>query len=134
MTSVRTKQAALLDALLKDYTSPPDILGEHGLLQHLTKRRVERALAAELTAHLGHAPHVRQSPSAGTSRNGKGQKTVQTDTGPYAIAVPRDRNGSVEPQLVTKRQRRLDGFEDKGLSVYARGLSTREMQAHLEER
>jgi transposase-like protein len=133
MTSVSPKQEALLDELLKEYTSPQDILGEHGLLKHLTKRLVERALEAELTAHLGYAPHARQSLSDGNSRNGKGQKTIQTDTGPYAIAVPRDRNGSFEPQLVKKRQRRLDGFDDKVLSLYARGLSTREIQAHLEE-
>ena len=133
MTSVSTKQEALLDELLKDYTSPQDILGEHGLLKHLTKRLVERALEAELTAHLGYAPHARQSPGDGNSRNGKSQKTVQTDTGPYDLAVPRDRNGSFEPQLVKKRQRRLDGFDDKVLSLYARGLSTREIQGHLEE-
>src|SRR5262245_4098360 len=108
MTSVNANQEALLDELLKDYTNPQDILGEHGLLKHLTKRHVERALEAALTAHLGYPPHARQSPSAGNARNGKGQKTIQTDTGPYDIAVPRDRNGSFEPQLVKKRQRRLD--------------------------
>ena len=133
MTSVKANQEALLDELLKDYTNPQDILGEHGLLKHLTKRLVERALEAELTAHLGYPPHARQSPSAGNARNGKGQKTVQTDTGPVALAVPRDRNGSFAPQLVPKRQRRLEGFDDKVLSLYARGLSTREIQGHLEE-
>src|SRR5216117_1587532 len=133
MTSMHTKQEALLDELLKDYTSPQDILGEHGLLKRLTKRVVERVLEAELTAHLGYAPHVRHGTEEQNARNGKGQKTVQTDTGPLDLAVPRDRNGSFAPQLVPKRQRRLDGCEAKVLSLYARGLSTREIQGHLEE-
>ena len=133
MTSIHTKQEALLDELLKDYTDPQDILGEHGLLKQLTKRVVERVLEAELTAHLGYAPHVRHGPEEPNARNGKGQKTVQTDTGPVDLQVPRDRNGSFAPQLVPKRQRRLEGFDAKVLSLYARGLSTREMQGHLEE-
>ena len=94
---------------------------------------VERALEAELTAHLGYAPHVRHGSEDGNARNGKGQKTVQTDTGPLHIGVPRDRQGSFTPQLVAKRQRRLEGFDAKVLSLSARGLSTREMQGHLEE-
>src|SRR5215471_2941987 len=110
MTSVNAKQEALLDALLKDCTSPQDILGEHGLLKQLTKRVVERVLEAELTAHLGYAPHVRHGPEEQNARN-----------------------GSFTPQLVPKRQRRLEGFDAKVLSLYARGLSTREIQGHLEE-
>ena len=133
MTSVNTKHEALLDELLKDYTSPQDILGEHGLLKQLTKRVVERVLEAELTAHLGYAPHVRHGTEEQNARNGKGRKTVQTDTGPVDLVVPRDRNGSFTPQLVPKRQRRLEGFDAKVLSLYARGLSTREIQGHLEE-
>src|SRR4029453_3533001 len=133
MTSVNAKQKALLDKLLKDYTDPQDILGEHGLLRRLTKRVVERVLEAELTAHLGYAPHVRHSTEEKNARNGKGQKTVQTDTGPWDLVVPRARNGSFAPQLVPKRQRRLEGCDDKVLSLYARGLSPRDMQGHLEE-
>src|SRR5919205_2875991 len=133
MASVSTKQEALLDELLKDYTSPQAILGEHGLLKQLTKRVVERVLEAELSAHLGYAPHVRHGTEEQNARNGKGHKTVQTDTGPLAIDVPRDRDSSFEPQLVPKRQRRLEGFDDKVLSLYARGLSTRDIQGHLEE-
>ena len=133
MTSVNPKQEALLDELLKDYTDPQDILGEHGLLKQLTTRLVERALDAALTAHLGYAPHVRHGHAAGHARNGTGQKTGQMKTGPLALAVPRDRQGSFEPQLVKKRQRRLEGFDDKVLSLYARGLSTREIQGHLED-
>src|SRR5919206_387716 len=133
MTSVDAKQEALIDELLKDYTDPRDILGEHGLLKQLTKRVVERVLEAELTAHLGYAPYGRHGAEDGNARNGKGQKTVQTDTGPLDLAVPRDRHGSFTPQLVAKRQRRLEGFDAKVLSLYARGLSTREIQGHLEE-
>src|SRR6516225_6504567 len=87
MTSVNAKQEALLDELLKDYTDPQDILGEHGLLKRLTKRVVERVLEAELTAHLGYAPHVRHGTEKQNARNGKGQKTVQTDTGPLDLVV-----------------------------------------------
>ena len=133
MTRNTAKHDALLDELLKDYTDPKDILGEHGLLRQLTQRVVERALEAELTAHLGYAPHARNGSSPGNCRNGKGKKTVQTETAQFDIDVPRDRDGSFEPQLVKKRQRRLDGFDDKVLALYARGLSTREIQAHLEE-
>ena len=133
MTSVNTKREALLDELLKDYTDPQDILGEHGLLKQLTKRLVERVLEAELTTQLGYAPHVRHGTEDGNARNGKGRKTVQTDTGPLDIAVPRDRYGRFVPRLIPKRQRRLEGFDSKVLSLYARGLSTREIQGHLEE-
>jgi putative transposase len=133
MTSVTKKQEALLDELLKEYTNPQDILGEHGLLKQLTKRVVERALEAELTAHLGYAPHARQGDASDNCRNGKGKKTVHTETGGLDLEVPRDRNGSFEPQLIKKRQRRLDGFDEKVLALYARGLSTRDIQGHLEE-
>jgi len=133
MTRNTAKHDALLDELLKDYANPKDILGEHALLRQLTKRLVERALEAELTEHLGYTPHARNGSGSGNCRNGKGKKTVQTETAQFDIEVPRDRDGSFEPQLVKKRQRRLDGFDDKVLALYARGLSTREIQDHLEE-
>ena len=133
MTSAKTRHDALLDELLKGYTDPKDILGEHGLLKQLTKRVVERALDAELTAHLGYAPHVRHGNAEGNARNGTSAKTVQTDTGPLPLEVPRDRKGRFLPRLVPKRQRRLEGFDDKVLSLYARGLSTRDLQGHLAE-
>src|SRR5262247_2595972 len=109
MTSVNAQHEALLDELLKHYTDPQDILGEHGLLKQLTARLVERALNAELTAHLGYAPHVRHGTEDGNARNGTGKKTVHMPTGPLDLAVPRDRHGSFAPQLVKKRQRRLEG-------------------------
>ena len=117
MTSAKTKHDALLDELLKDSTDPKDILGEHGLLKQLTKRVMERVLDAELTAHLGYAPHVRHGSEAGNTRNGTSPKTVQTDTGPLRLEVPRDRQGRFLPRLVPKRQRRLEGFDDKVLSL-----------------
>ena len=133
MASRKTQYDALLDELLKDYTTPQEILGAHGLLKQLTKRLVERALEAELTAHLGYAPHARQAGDHGNYRNGTGTKTVQLEAGPCDLEVPRDRNASFEPQLVKKRQRRLEGFDDKVLALYSRGLSTRDIQGHLEE-
>ena len=133
MASRQTQYDTLLDELLKDCTTPQEILGAHGLLKQLTKRLVERALEAELTAHVGYAPHARQAGARGNYRNGTGTKTVHLETGPCAIEVPRDRNASFEPQLVKKRQRRLEGFDEKVLALYSRGLSTRDIQGHLEE-
>jgi len=124
---------ALLDDLLKDCQGPEDILGQHGLLKQLTQRLVERALEGELTAHLGYDPHELGEAARENRRNGRGSKRLQTETGPLSIDVPRDREGSFEPQLVKKRQRRLSGLDDIVLSLYARGLSTREIQGHLEE-
>lgn len=129
---VSEEQDRLLDELLKGKT-PEQILGESGLLKQLTKRMVERALQAELTAHLGYDPHEKGETPRDNSRNGTGTKTVLTDTGSLPIEVPRDRLGSFAPQLVKKRQRRLQGFDDKVISLYARGLTTREIQGHLEE-
>lgn len=122
----------LIDELIKGKT-PEEILGTHGVLKQLTKRMVERALEAEHTAHLGYEPHERADAPRDNTRNGTGTKTVLTDAGGIEIEVPRDRNGSFEPKLVKKRQRRLDGFDDKVISLYARGMTTREIQAHLQE-
>ena len=133
MTSPKERQEALLDELLKDYSDPKDILGEHGLLKHLTRRLVERALEAEMVEHLGYEPHALEGQGTDNSRNGKTTKTVQSDRGQFEIKVPRDRNSRFEPQLVKKRQRRMEGFDDKVLSLYARGLSTRDIQDQLEE-
>lgn len=133
MTKHDTKTDALLDDLLQGCESPEAILGEHGLLKGLTKRLVERVLAAELTTHLGYAPHARPASKSDNARNGSSPKTVQTEQGPIDLAVPRDRAGTFEPTVVKKRQRRLEGFDDKVLALYAHGLTTREIQGHLEE-
>jgi len=133
MTRNKSKQDALIDELLEDVEDPKDILGKNGLLKQLTKRLVERTLEAEMTDHLGYEPHEQKGRGTGNSRNGKGSKTVQSDTEAIDIQVPRDRNGTFEPKLVKKRQRRLEGFDDKVLALYSRGLSTRGIQEQLEE-
>ena len=120
-----------LDALLSGHETPEDIFGKDGLFKRLQSALIERALGGELTHHLGYPPH---GPAAGDDRrNGHGAKTLETENGPLSIRVPRDRDGDFAPQLVKKGQRRLEGFDDKVLSLYARGMSMREIQGHLEE-
>ena len=133
MATITKQQDALLDELLKGGRSVEDIFGEQGLLKALQKRLVERALEGEMAAHLGYAPHALEGRNGGNSRNGKGKKTLRTATDQIEIEVPRDRDGSFEPQLVQKRQRRLAGLDEKVIALYARGISTREIEAQLEE-
>jgi putative transposase len=123
----------LIDNLLKDYKTPEEILGDNGLLKQLTKAVLERAMQAELTQHLGYEKHDAAGDNSGNSRNGKSQKTLKGEFGNLPIDVPRDRDASFEPQIVPKGQTRFDGFDDKILSLYARGMTTREIQSHLEE-
>jgi len=123
----------LIDKLLKDYQKPEQIIGEGGLLKQLTKALLERALEAELTTHLGYEKNDPAGYGSGNSRNGKGRKTLKGDFGEMELETPRDRNGSFDPQIVAKGQTRFTGFDDKILSMYARGMSTREIQGHLEE-
>ncbi len=122
----------LLDELLEG-KSPEEILGEKGLLDDLTKRLVERALEGEMTHHLGYPPHSPAGQHTGNSRNGKTHKTVKGKTGEMELTVPRDRNGEFEPQLVKKHQRRLPGFDDKVIALYAHGMTTRMIAEHLKE-
>ncbi|MDR6393762.1 IS256 family transposase [Herbaspirillum seropedicae] len=123
----------LLAGLLASYKNPEDLIGEEGLLKHLTKLVVERALEAELSEHLGHEKHGSVANESGNTRNGKSRKTLKGEFGELPIEVPRDRHGSFEPKLVTKHQTRWAGFDDKIISLYARGMTVREIQAHLEE-
>ena len=118
--------AELLDRLLAG-TDAAAALGQGGLLDSLKKALAERALGAEMDYHLG------SDDQAGNSRNGYGRKTVITDTGKIDIDVPRDRSGSFDPQLIAKYQRRFPGFDDKIISMYAHGMSTREITGHLRE-
>jgi putative transposase len=122
----------LLDSLVQGKT-PEEIFGQSGLIQELTKRVVERALEAELSEHLGYPKHGARSASTLNARNGRTTKRVKTGSAEVEISVPRDRQGSFEPQLVPKRQRRLAGFDEKVLALYARGMTTREIQGHLRE-
>ena len=123
----------LLSGLLADYKKPEDLIGENGLLKQLTKLLVEKALDAELSEHLGHGKNEPVANEAGNTRNGKSRKTLKGEFGELPIEVPRDRHGTFEPQLIPKHQTRWAGFDDKILSLYARGMTVREIQAHLEE-
>ena len=123
----------VLDELLKDYRGPDDLTGEEGLLKQLTKALVERAMGAELTEHLGYEKHEPGEKPGANRRNGTSPKTVRSDQGPIALEVPRDREGTFEPKIVGKHQRELPGFSEKILSMYARGMTTREISEHLKE-
>ena len=121
----------LLDELLEDCHSPEDILGEGGLMKQLKKRLVERALAGELNGHLNR--EATDEDTAPNSRNGSSKKTIQSEDGELELSIPRDRNGSFDPILVPKHQRRIVGLDEKILALYARGNSTRDISAQLEE-
>src|SRR5690242_10962404 len=123
----------VIEELLQGYSTPEDLLGEEGLFKQLKKSLLERALGAELSEHLGYEKGDPAGRGSGNNRNGYSTKTVLGDDGAIEIAVPRDRQGSFEPQIVAKGQTRLDGFDDRIISLYARGLSVREIQAHLQE-
>lgn len=122
----------LLDALVRD-AKPADITGPEGLLKRLTAAVVERAMNAELSHHLQYDPGQTPPQEQSNRRNGKTPKTIRTEQGPVTVQVPRDREGSFEPALVPKHQRHFDGFDDKILSMYARGMSVRDIQRHLHE-
>jgi transposase-like protein len=124
---------AVIDELLAGASSEEEIVGPGGLLAQLTKRLVERALEVELTDHLGYEPHAEPPGGTGNTRNGSTPKTLITDNGPIPIDTPRDRDGTFEPKIVRKRQRRFLGFDDKILALYSRGLSVRDIEAHLAE-
>lgn len=124
----------VIDQLLADHgRRPEDIAGENGLLKQLTKALVERAMKAELTEHLGYEKHDRAGHHSGNSRNGSTRKKLTGDFGEMEVETPRDRNGTFEPRIVAKHQTRWTGFDDKILSMYARGMTTREIQGHLQE-
>ncbi len=123
----------VLDELLKGIKTQDDLAGPNGLLKALTKALVERALEGELTHHLGYAKNDPVGYGNGNSRNGKSRKTLKSEQGEVEIAVPRDRQGSFEPQLVRKHQTRWDGLDEKIIALYARGMTVRDIQAQLEE-
>jgi transposase-like protein len=123
----------LIDQLLAQAGDPAEILADGGLLNQLSARLIERALDAEMSAHLGYEKHAPEGRGTGNSRNGRATKRVLTDTGPLEVCVPRDREGSFEPQIVPKRQRRLEGFDRHVIALYASGMTTRQIQSHLEE-
>jgi len=122
----------VIDSLLEQ-GDPKELLSPDGLLAQLTARLVERALEAEMTAHLGYERNAPEGRNGGNSRNGTGTKTIKTDRGEVEIDVPRDRDATFEPQLVRKRQTRLPGLDEKVIALYARGMTVRDIQGHLEE-
>jgi putative transposase len=126
-----TFRPELIDEILKDYKNPEDLMGQTGIFKQLTKALIERCLNAEMDTHL--EEEKIQEPEAKNRRNGKSKKTIKGEFGSAEIAVPRDRNGEFEPLIVKKGQTRFDGFDDKILSLYARGMTTRDIQAQLED-
>src|SRR5580704_19595684 len=114
-----TLKPELVEDLAKCLRSPQDMFGPEGLFQRLKGALMERLLDAEMAEHLGYERNAAEGQKSGNSRNGYSHKTVQTESGPVDIRVPRDRAGTFEPQLVAKHQRRLEGFDDKVLALYA---------------
>ena len=123
----------LLDSLMKDYKKPEDLIGETGLLKQLTKQLLERAMTVEMTEHLGYEKNASAGKKSSNSRNGSYPKRIKGDFGNLDISVPRDRDSSFEPVIIPKGQSRFTGFDDKIIALYARGMTTRDIQAHLEE-
>lgn len=123
----------LIDTLLKGYKNPDDIVGKNGLLKQLTKALLERALNAELTEHVGYEKHDPAGSNSGNSRNGNSRKKLKGEFGELDLETPRDQNGSFEPKIITKNQTRFTGFDDKIISMYSRGMTTREIEGHLKE-
>ena len=114
-----------LDELLAEYEKPEDLLGKDGVFRELKKRLLERALGAELTHHLGYEKGDPSGRRTTNSRNGSSRKKVKGEDGEIEIAVPRDRDSSFEPQIVKKGQGRFEGFDEKIISMYARGMTVR---------
>lgn len=132
-----TKSTDMLDELIKEHLAqgkhPKELLAEGGLLKQLTKAIVERCLEGEMEDHLGYEKGERAGKGGENRRNGYSKKTLTTEQGDITLGVPRDRNADFEPQVVSKRQTRLEGFDDKILAMYARGMTVRDIQAQLKE-
>src|SRR5690625_5295976 len=122
----------LLDRLLEDRNTE-EVVGEGGLLTDLTKRLMERVLEAEITDHLGYDKHALEGRNGGNSRNGHTRKRVKTGAREVENAVPHDREGTFEPQFIARHQRRLAGFDEKVIALYASCMTSREIQGHLKD-
>jgi transposase-like protein len=110
-----------------------ELTGDQGLLTALVRQVLQTGLRVELTDHLGYEPHAPAGRGSGNSRNGSYPKTVTTEVGQVTVEVPRDRNGTFAPQTIPKGTRRLDGFNATVISLYAKGMTTGDIQAHLAE-
>jgi putative transposase len=131
--TLMTIRPELLDELLKDYAKPEDLVGEGGLLKQLTKALVERCLETEMSVHLDQPQYQSAGKAKRNRRNGHSQKTIKGEFGQATLDIPRDRNGEFEPQMVKKGQTRFDGFDGKILSLYGRGMTTRDIQDQLKD-
>ncbi len=118
----------LIDKMLVDYKSPEEIIGKDGLLKQFTKALLERAMQVEMNMHLGYEKHDPKGNNTGNSRNGSSSKTLQGEFGELQLETPRDRNGSFEPKIIAKGQTRFEGFDAKIISMYARGMSVRQIR------
>lgn len=132
-----TESTEMLDKLIKDHLAqgknPKELLSKEGLLGQLTKALVQRCLEAEMDEHLGYEKSERAGKSADNRRNGYSKKTITSDQGEFTVGMPRDRNGDFEPQVVPKHRTRLEGFDDKVLALYARGMTVRDIQSQLKD-
>ena len=131
--AIKTKTELLVEELMKNYQKPEDIIGENGLLKQLTKQLLNKALDGEITHHLGYEKHSSKGNNTGNSRNGKTSKKIKGDFGEIDLEVPRDRNGDFDPQIIEKNQTHFTGFDDKIISMYSRGMTTRDIAGHLNE-
>lgn len=123
----------LIDELVKHCKTEDDVFGETGIVKQLTKALLEKMLEGEMSTHLGYEKHSPSGNNSGNSRNGSSEKTLKSKEGELTIEVPRDRNSEFEPQIIPKHQTRFKGFNSKIISLYAKGLSTRDIQSELEE-
>lgn len=128
-----TFRPELIDELLKDYRNPEDLMGESGIFKQLTKVLIERCLGAELTTHLEQEKAEPEANRPKNRRNGASKKTIKSEYGEAEISVPRDRISTFEPQLIRKGETRFNGFDDKILALYARGMTTRDIQEQLQD-
>lgn len=123
----------MLDELIGNAKTQEDVFGQDGIIKQLQKRLIERILQSEMTHHLGYEKHSAEGENTGNSRNGKTRKKVRTDTGEFEIEVPRDRNSEFQPALIGKRQTRIKQLDDCILSLYAHGMTNRDIQDHIKQ-
>jgi putative transposase len=123
----------LLDDLMKNYKKPEDIIGDNWLLKQLTKAILERTMKAELTDHLGYTKPDPAGKNSGNSWIGNSKKTIMGEFGSLEIKIPRDRNATFEPVIISKRRTRFSGLDDEIIPMYVRGMITRDIQTHLQE-
>ena len=123
----------ILDEILKGYKGPDDVFGQDGIIKQFSKAVIERAMQAELSETLGYEKNDQGEKKTSNRRNGTSTKVLRTDQGPMEIEIPRDREGQFEPQIIPKHQRQWQGFDEKILSMYALGLTTRQIGDHLKE-